>query len=26
LTEKPDSPEAEGVRKALAALMAGHRP
>ena len=26
LTEKPDSPEAEGVRKALAALMAGQRP
>ena len=26
LTEKPDSPEAEGVRKALAALMADQRP
>jgi len=26
LKEKPDSPEAESVRKALAALMAGQRP
>ena len=26
LTEKPDSPEADGVRKALAALMAGRHP
>jgi hypothetical protein len=26
LKEKPDSPEAEGVRKVLAALMAGPRP
>jgi tetratricopeptide (TPR) repeat protein len=26
LTEKPDSPEADSVRKALAALMAGQRP